>query len=65
LYAVKNGKKYRTEWNKGIKDFRTTSKDRIGNSHIIYMGSDRMKKEGVNIWPVDLFLRELFEGNIL
>lgn len=62
---VKYGKKYRTEWMKGVRDFKGLSKDRVVSSHIVYMGGDRMEIEGVNIWPVADFLKELFEGKIV
>jgi len=61
---VKYGKKYRSEWIKGIKDFKRLSKDRVVGAHIVYTGSDRLEIEGVSVWPVADFLRNLFDGDL-
>jgi len=61
---IKYGKKFRTEWTKGLNDFTSISKDRIIGSHIIYTGADRLESNGVQVWPVAEFLKEMFNGKI-
>ena len=62
---VKYGKKYRTEWIQGLKDFAGLSKHPVKASHLVYCGQDRMRDDGVEIWPLAAFVAALFEGRIV
>ena len=61
---VKYGKKYRSDWSKGLRDFATASKDRIASRHIVYCGLDRLSDDGIEIWPIKQFVEALFSGQI-
>ena len=63
--AIKYGRKFRAEWLKGLKDFATLSKDRVVSCHGIYARTDRLKVDGVDVWPAEKFLAALFKGEIL
>lgn len=65
LVEVKYGKRFRPEWLKGLNDFAKLSKDTVAGSHVVYTGKDRLKIDGIDIWPIEMFLRELFEGGIV
>jgi predicted AAA+ superfamily ATPase len=62
---VKFGKKYRSEWTKGIRDFCAVSKDEIKGKHIVYCGQDLLKDDDISIWPFQQFMLALFRGEIL
>lgn len=62
---IKYGKKFRLEWVRGLRDFSNLSKDKVTGRHLVYNGSDRLEVEGIQIWPVGLFLKALFSGEIL
>ncbi|MGE0173693.1 MAG: ATP-binding protein [Oligoflexales bacterium] len=62
---VKYGRKFRSDWIHGLKDFRTLCKQKVKSCHVIYGGSDRMEIEGIQIWPTGPFLAALFKGEIL
>jgi predicted AAA+ superfamily ATPase len=62
---VKYGKKYRSDWAKGFRDFSSLSKDSVKGQHIIYCGQDRLRDDGVDVWPVKDFFDALFKGKII
>jgi predicted AAA+ superfamily ATPase len=62
---VKLGRKFRSEWTKGIVDFAALSKDKVIGKHLIYNGNDLLSVDGVKVWPVAAFLAALFTGEIL
>lgn len=63
---VKYSKKFRSEWTKGLRDFASLSKEKVIGFHIVYTGSDRLTtNEGVNVWPVEMFLEALFAGEVV
>jgi hypothetical protein len=62
---VKYGKKFRTEWLKGLRNFSSASKDKVIGRHLVYNGSDRLEIDDVQIWPAELFLKALFNGEVL
>ena len=65
LVEVKYGKKFRSDWTKGLNDFSKLSKDAIAGSHVVYNGSERLQVHGVDVWPVAMFLEALFNDKIL
>lgn len=62
---AKYGTRFKTEWTKGLVDFRSLAHKHQVTSHIVYTGKDRMEVNGVQIWPVEIFLTALFAGEIL
>jgi predicted AAA+ superfamily ATPase len=64
LIEVKYGKKFRPEWLKGSIDLMKLSKEKIKGSHIVYAGKDRLRVDGVEIWPANEFLKALFNSEI-
>ena len=62
---VKYGSKFRPDWLKGLKDFKSIAHKQNVSSHIVYNGNDLMKLEDATVWPVALFLQALFQGDIL
>jgi predicted AAA+ superfamily ATPase len=65
LVEVKYGKKFRSDWIKGLNDFSKLSKDAIAGSHVVYNGSERLQVDGIDVWPTAMFLDALFKGKIL
>jgi predicted AAA+ superfamily ATPase len=61
---VKYGKKYRSEWAHGMRDFSALSKDHVKGRHIVYCGQDRLRDDEVDVWPVKDFFEALFRGEI-
>jgi predicted AAA+ superfamily ATPase len=62
---IKYGKKFRSEWLKGLKDFAKISKDKVTGRHLVYCGRDRLEVEEIQVWPVEAFLDALFTGELL
>lgn len=62
---VKYGRRYRSEWTKGLRDFCMLSKDQSLGQHVIYCGQDRLRDDGIDVWPVQGFFDALFRGEIL
>lgn len=62
---VKYGQKYRPEWIHGLKDFASLSKARVKASHIVYCGKDRLRDDGVEIWPLPQFIQAMMDGSII
>jgi hypothetical protein len=65
LLEIKYGKKFRPDWLKGLVDLKKLSKEKIKGSHIVYTGKDRLQVDGVDVWPVEAFLKSLFHGDII
>jgi hypothetical protein len=65
LVEVKYGKKFRSDWIKGLNDFSSLSKDAIAGCHVVYNGAERLQVDGIDVWPAAMFLDALFNGKIL
>ncbi len=64
-FEVKYGKKYRSNWADGMRDFATVSKDSVRGMHIVYCGRDRLHDDGIEVWPIGEFCAALFRGEVL
>jgi uncharacterized protein len=59
---VKHGKTYRPEFRKGVASFLS---GRSARSYIVYQGDRELVIDGTHVLPIDVFLRRLYDGDVL
>ncbi len=61
---VKSGRQFKSDWLTSLKIVAREASKSIKKTMLVYRGKDRLTVEGIEIWPVESFLLELFAGNI-
>ena len=59
---AKHGRKYRSEYRKGITSLLASTK---AESYVVYLGDRELDVEGTRVLPAEVFFRRLHEGQIL
>ncbi len=60
----KLSKKWDSKWNKAIDEFAGQGKVKVSRKIGIYLGREKLKKDGFEVWPAEDFLDQLFKGKI-
>jgi predicted AAA+ superfamily ATPase len=64
LISVKYSKNWDKRWNTPLLDFKENAKTQVTNQIGIYQGTQILTQGPVTIYPVTVFLRHLWEGQI-
>lgn len=60
----KSSSKWDFRWSQAINDLAETGKLKVKRKLGVYLGSQRLEKDGFEVWPAADFLDELFAGRI-
>lgn len=63
-FEFKSSKKWDPRWNKAINELAASGKLRVKRKIGIYLGAEKLEKDGFEVWPAEDFLQELFAGHI-
>lgn len=61
---VKHSKKWQRSWESPMRSLKATAKLTVEKMIGIYRGKERLHFDGIDVFPVEDFLAELFEGHI-
>lgn len=61
---VKAGLTFKSEWLTGLRIVIDECKKKVRKAYVVYRGKDRLTFDGIEVWPVESFLEELYAGNI-
>ena len=64
LIEVKNSKKWDHRWSKPMLDIKKSGKVRVQKMFGVYRGTDHLKRDDVEILPVEMFFERLHNGLI-
>ena len=62
---AKLGRKFKSQWTKGISTLVAECGNQVRRGIVVYQGTDRLLKDGIEIMPVTTFLEELHAGRVV
>lgn len=64
LIEFKSSNKWKSEWSKPISVFSEKTKSKINRKIGVYLGNQKLSSNGVEVFPAENFLDDLFAGSI-
>lgn len=64
LLEIKYSEKWKSEWEKEIRDLMSSDKLKVKKAYGIYCGKESLKKDHIEILPVAKFLKDLHSGKV-
>lgn len=61
---VKSSKRWKRAWEKPLRDMKTAGKCKVRRMIGVYLGSDELRFDGFDVYPVENFLKELHQGKL-